>query len=266
MATLDDLLKGGLEDLLRQDPRALEDSLYTSSAEDINRRSGDTARTINENTFGRGLGLSTITRDLQADRERLRDDALVKARRDSAFAARSAVLQALATAAGQQSADANRRQQANQFNTTQNFNERQGNRQESIANRNLVAQGIGGLGGAALTVGGLVGGRKGGFLDRMLNGGGKSAPDGGGENRLAPGGQSPDVAASFAGDYPSPGEIAPTGDLSIPDFNLGDVGGSFNFDAPDFSGSGGFDPGGFDLFGAGGDSTLDMLLRGGFNL
>src|SRR5437899_10545413 len=75
-----------------QQRQAYEDALVNRIRPDIERTAGVEARRVNENAFGRGLGLSTINAQVQAENQRVRDEALAKARIDAQTAARSAQL------------------------------------------------------------------------------------------------------------------------------------------------------------------------------
>ena len=81
----------GLQGLLTQDPTArrqtIEDALFSRAQETINRQATDLGRDIEEGTFARGVGKSTITRDMldRLNREQL--DATARARRESFLSA-----------------------------------------------------------------------------------------------------------------------------------------------------------------------------------
>lgn len=250
MANLNALTGTALEQLLAGGPKGLEDQLYGSAEQDIQRQ----GQGMLEQLFGRGMGQSS---EMGAVARQVAE-ALAKARTDSAVASRQATLAALAQAAGVQ----NRQQQESQYERTLGFNKDQADRQESIANKQLLAQGIGGLGGSALTLGGLLYGKE---LKSGLKGllGGDSSDLGG-----VPGGSyiSQDVPGGGAPMLDGITQPEIGGDFSIPDFSL-NAGQSFDMpdlgalDTGDFSL--GFDPS-FDLdFGSGLDtSTLDLLTKG----
>lgn len=153
-ATLNQKVLGGLDRLVADDPKVYADQLYENALDAIERQSGDRAREINENVFSRGLGLSTIARDMQASREREVLDAKTRARRESDIASRQAQLSALGQAAGAASSDLNRQQSSAQFGANQQMQKKQLNQQSSIANMNALTQGVGGLGMAGLYMGG----------------------------------------------------------------------------------------------------------------
>jgi hypothetical protein len=245
MPTIDEMVRSALEQLLGGGPEALEEQIYQRGVADIDR--GYQQRL--ENAFGRGFGLSTV----QGANEQARAEALLKLRTDAALASRQATLSALGTAAGQQ----NRQQQESQFSRNQDMQRRQMDRQQDIADNQMLAQGIGGLGGAALQVGGLVYGPEiKGALRRLVGGGDP------GQSRYT-GQLGGDLGATSAALSP---DILDTMDFSIPDFTMPDVGGSFDLDlsVPDFA----LDPGNFDLGGGMdfafdfGDSAFDRMLRG----
>lgn len=248
MANLNALTGNALEQLLAGGPKGLEDQLYGSAEQDIQRQ----GQGMLEQLFGRGMGQSsemgTVARQVA--------EALAKARTDSAVASRQATLAALAQAAGAQ----NRAQQESQYERTLGFNKDRADQQESTANKQLLALGIGGLGGSALKLGGQMFGNeiKGG-LKRLFG-----ADDGSGLGSLGGDYISQD-ASSLA---PAAGIAQPDigGDFSIPDFSL-NAGQSFDMpdmgalDVGDYSLD--FDPS-FDLGFTGGldSSTLDLLTKG----
>jgi hypothetical protein len=259
MATLDSLIERILSGMVSENPRGLENRLYKSSAADIDDRSADTARQINESTFGRGLGLSSVTADLQADREQIRQEALVKARRDAAMASRSAILAALSQAAGLQG----QRQQQGQFDENMRFRQKELDERGSAQNKALLAQGIGGLGGAALQTGGLMYGPEiKGALNRLMGRGPGGSPSASVSGQLGSASALPPTLDGLA-DFGSASFSSPTA------FEDAGYGGSFDPGAFDTSG---FDLGGLDASGLGGwdfgmdfefPSTLDLLSSGG---
>ena len=127
MASLEDLVSGGLSNIIQQGGLPLEEALYQRQAQ-----------AEREATFGRGLGISSVTRD-----------ALAKARMDAAMAAQNAQLAALGQAAGVTQQNANRAQQASQFDRTMK-------QQKSLANQQMLASGLAGGVGAAANLGGLI--------------------------------------------------------------------------------------------------------------
>lgn len=81
----------GLEELLagggaKRRPE-IEEELYNRQAEDINRASDRTRSMEREGTFGRGVGVSSITNDRLADVDRERNDSLGRARREAILGA-----------------------------------------------------------------------------------------------------------------------------------------------------------------------------------
>lgn len=234
MATLDDLIRENLQGLLKDGPQGYEDRLFNSARDDIGRQQQGLLETL----FGRGMGRSTMGGDVA----RQVAQALAKARVDASTASRQATLAALAQAAGQK----NSAQQESQYQRTLDFNKKNAADQNATANRGLVAQGVAGLGGGALTLGGLLYGKdiKSG-LANLFKGGG--TPD----NSLSNGpegiysgpnsGVGPDAYVQEAG--------MPTFDTSIPDLNIPGVdlgAGPDTMDPSNFSF--GFDPSmGFDL-------------------
>lgn len=225
MATLDDLIRENLQGLLKDGPQGYEDRLFNSAKEDIGRQQQGLLETL----FGRGMGQSTMGGDVA----RQVAQALAKARVDASTASRQATLAALAQASGQQ----NRTQQESQYQRTLDFNKKNAADQNATANRGLVAQGVAGLGGGALTLGGLLYGKdiKSG-LANLFKGGGtpdtslQNGPEGtysGPNFGVGPDAVlSPDVAAGA------------NFDTSIPDLNL---------DIPQYDLSNAMDPSNFNL-------------------
>ena len=167
---------GGLQGLIGTSPapsrQGIEEALFGRTKEAIERQAGDVGRDIKEGTFGRGVGLSTITGDLldRLNRERL--DAIERARREAFLGAGAeqraesqARLAPINTAFGAGFTQTGREQQARQFGLQQGFQnllnrlerEQRGTLQresfrsaEDIASNQLLAGGIvGGLGGLA---------------------------------------------------------------------------------------------------------------------
>lgn len=225
MPELRQSLNSGLAALLGHgNPQATEDALYGRMAGDIDRESADAARSINENTFGRGLGLSTISRDMQADRERLRGDALGKARTDAFLASQQATLAALAQAAGVDARRQQMQQQDQQFRASLNSRDDAMSAQRSIANNQMLAQGGGLLGGA-------LAGLAGKTFAPEIRGGLRSLfglNDPKGAAPTAPAVDAPAASVDIGSDYTIPSldiasPSAPSFDLSMPDFSLGDT-------------------------------------------
>lgn len=142
MADLNGVVNQNLLSLLEQDP-ALQQRLFGVAKTAIEDQAGNQARQINENAFGRGLGLSSVNAQAQALNQAERDKAIAKAGIDSETAARQAILSALGAAAGQQQMQ----QQAHMQN-------KQMRSQENIAQNNLIGSGLGAVGGAGLYLGG----------------------------------------------------------------------------------------------------------------
>jgi hypothetical protein len=229
MPTLEDLVTQGYSGgPLTEEARAqLEEQLLAGQRGEIERVHGDRAREINEGTFGRGLGLSTVTRDLQSERERIRQETLIKAAREAAIAARQAQAAALGQAASFVSAQGGRQlqqqglqQQAGQF--------KKGLQQQQQTGREqMIGGGLAGLAGAGLKTAGMIYGPE--FKDWMKGKGGGAGtqvlgpPSPGPSPLEAQGPESPYIEPSpgggeFAGypnfDYGDTGEYAPTSDLS----------------------------------------------------
>jgi len=134
---------GGFRSLLAADPaaarKAVEDAMYASQAEGINRQADQLGRGLEENAFSRGVGLSSIALDRSRDLDRERLDALGRASREAFIGAgnesradQAARLSALGTAfnagtSGLQGeanvglTNAGRDMQANQFGANMGF-------------------------------------------------------------------------------------------------------------------------------------------------
>jgi len=216
MADLNDLLTQGLSGIISSGGLPTADALYQQQAQ-----------ADRENTFGRGLGISTVTRD-----------ALAKARVDATLAAQNAQLAALGQAAGIQQGAANRAQQESQFS-------RQLGQQKSLANQQMLASGLGAGVGA---LGGLAGAAFGPNNRSGLRGAFGMGPlKGDPENRsesMLPMDQRPNVPAAAdtigaAGGPSTPG----LADLGTPDFSTSAPNFDTNFDlgSPSFDLSGLFD-------------------------
>lgn len=251
MPELRQSLNSGLAALLGNgNPQVTEDALYDRMAGDIDRTSADAARSINENTFGRGLGLSTISRDMQADRERLRGDALGKARKDAFLASQQATLAALAQAAGVDARRQQMQQQDQQFRASINSRDDAMGAQRDIANNQMLAQGGGLLGGSLLQLAGKTFAPEIQGLLRNLSGlGGKDSEP----TPTATAATVPGASMDIGTDVAMPSYDLGVSDLDVslpdapamPDFDFGSVGG---LDA-----LAGFDPfGGYDPY-----NTLD---------
>lgn len=165
MATLNDLITSDLQNLLRRSPDQYANDLYGTARTDILTQQ----QNLLENLFGRGMGRSTQLGPILKQV----DEALAKARVDADTAARQATLSAVAQAAGTQQ----RNMAANQFQQTMDFNRQQAARNQAAQNHQMIAQGVGGLGSGALTLGGLVYGPeiKAG-LRRLIGAGAPGAP------------------------------------------------------------------------------------------
>lgn len=121
MPSLEELLNTGLGGIIQGGGLPTEEALYNRQAQ-----------AEREASFGRGLGISSVTRD-----------ALAKARLDAALAAQQAQLAALGQAASVTQGNANRTQQESQFS-------RNLKQQKSIASDQMLMSGIG-AGAGALT-------------------------------------------------------------------------------------------------------------------
>ena len=80
----------GLEELLASPSGRrpeIEEALFSRAAEDINRAADRTRLLEREGTYGRGVGVSSITNDRLADVDRERMDALGRARREAILGA-----------------------------------------------------------------------------------------------------------------------------------------------------------------------------------
>jgi len=214
MASLDDLLNQGLSGIISSGGLPTADALYQQQAQ-----------ADRENTFGRGLGISTVTRD-----------ALAKARVDATLAAQNAQLAALGQAAGIQQGAANRAQQESQFS-------RQLGQQKSLANQQMLASGLGAGVGA---LGGLAGAAFGpeirtglrGFAGlKGLPGDTRGAGAGGGVPGGATPGAAPDMISGAGG--PSLPDLGSIPNLTTPDFggslNMPDLSSGFSLGGPSTS-------------------------------
>jgi hypothetical protein len=115
-----------------------------------------------ENTFGRGLGISSVTRD-----------ALAKARVDATLAAQQAQLAALGQAAGVAQQELNRGQAGAQFQAQLGLQKKALGQQRDLANQQLLAGGLGlGVGGLAQVAGKTFGPEITGGLRRLFGVGG----------------------------------------------------------------------------------------------
>lgn len=226
MATLDDLIRENLQGLLKDGPQGYEDRLYNSAATDINRQQQGLLETL----FGRGMGQSTMGGDVA----RQVAQALAKARVDASTASRQATLAALAQAAGQK----NSAQQESQYARTLDFQKKNAADQNATANRGLVAQGVAGLGGGALTLGGLLYGKdiKSG-LAKLFAGEAPGTPASA-SNLVGTGGVGNPSSGVGPDAILSPDVAAGAFDTSIPDMTLG---------VPQFDLSNAMDPSNFNL-------------------
>lgn len=237
MASLEELVNAALAQGAQMNPQTLADQIYAGQEQDVNRQAGNAAQQVNENTFGRGLGLSSISGYLQGQNELARATALAKARQDAMLASTQAQQSALGQAAGQVTNNLNR--QAQEANL-----KRQLAQQRSLAGQQMLASGLGGLVNTAAGVGGLVFGqdiRRG--LRGLAGAGGPTSPQGGRETMLpqnqAPG-AAPALPASATGGGFSlpdltgldtiPSSFAPSFDISTPSFDYTTVGPEPSFD------------------------------------
>jgi hypothetical protein len=215
--SLEDLLNQGLGGILEGGGLGNEEALYQRQAQ-----------AERESTFGRGLGISSVTRD-----------ALAKARVDASLAAQQAQLSALGQAAGITQGNANRTQQASQFGQNLDQRNKELGQQESLANKQMLASGIGAGTGALLNVAGMA------FRPQIqdflgVNSRGPISP-GGGREVMAP----PSAVPDLIGDGGGGGGLADlstfsgAGDFSMPDFAA--YSNPADYDFGDF--------GGFDLSG-----------------
>src|SRR3990167_10259923 len=156
--------RASLEDLIRQgytgkiltdaDRDIFARQLMAGQRAEIERVQGDLARQINESTFGRGLGLSTVPRDLHSERERIRQETLVKAEREAQIAARQAQAAALGQAAQYATARQGRAFQQQQFGQqAEQFKQGMG-AQQSMARQQMLGGGLAGVPGAGLKTAG----------------------------------------------------------------------------------------------------------------
>lgn len=215
MATsLDDLLNSGLGGIISSGGLPQEESMYQRQA-----------LSDREALSGRGLGISTVTRD-----------ALAKARVDSAMAAQSAQLAALGQAAGIVQGNANRSQQESQFS-------RNLKQQKDTANTQMLASGLGAGVGALGMLGGAA------FGPEIRGGLRNAAGLGPRRESMLPPDQAPDRPGSAGGpgavntipQFTDPGSGS-GGAPSLSDFQMPTTSfGSGGFPATDFGDFGGLD-------------------------
>lgn len=204
---LNQLVRDALGSTIQTGGLPLEEALYRRQAQ-----------SELESGFGKGLGISTVTRD-----------ALAKARTDAALAAQSAQLSALGQAAGVAQQELNRGQQAGQFQQSLGLQKKALGQQRDIANQNLLATGLGlGLGGLAQVGGRVFGpeitkGLRG--LAGLPSGREPISPLGGRETMLAPGQiPQPETMPSFTA--PAMGDLSGLTGLSqtsLPSVDLGSI-------------------------------------------
>src|SRR3990167_766007 len=246
MPSLEDLVKQGYKGgiLTDADRARLAEQLMGGQRAEIERVQGDLARQINEGTFGRGLGLSTVTRDLQSERERIRQETLVKAERESQIAARQAQAAALGQAAQYATARQGQALQQQQFGQqAEQFKQGMG-AQQSMARQQMLGGGLAGLTGAGLKTAG------------YLHGTGKApwqtptpptpGVQGYGEAAQLGGLAAPSTPAEVAS--MTPGLPALTG-FAEPSMAPFDFGPEPSYDFGGFAPSMSFDPNAFDLSG-----------------
>ena len=256
MPTLEELVTGAYTSptgvLSDVDRAKFEEAMLSLQRGEIERQSGDRARAINEATFGRGLGLSTVTRDLQADRERLRQEALSKAAREAFLGAQQAQQAALGQAAQYVTAQRGQALQGQQLAQQASQFKKSLGQQQGLQTQALLGGGLAGLTGAGLKTAG------------YLHGQGK-AP----WQTQKPGGVTPGTPGALTAAPPADIQslLGPTGAFDIPSpqgglfapptmapFAFG-AEPSFNFGG--FEPSVSFDPSAFDL------SRLDFSGLGG---
>ena len=243
MPTLEELLNSGLGGILQSGGVPLEEDLYQRQAQ-----------AERESSYGRGLGISSVTRD-----------ALAKARMDAAMAAQQAQLAALGQAAGVTQATANR--EASMANSAANRNQQESQfrrtqqQQSGLANQQLLAGGLGAGVGALGQVAGSTFGPEIRTGLRKLGGLGPLRQD-----AVPPGVTPGPVGEIPSGDFQN---FTLGGDTSLG--GLGDLGalgagggGDFSFSPSDYTSSFNpsdysFDAGGLDL------SGLYDLSFGGFD-
>src|SRR5215470_1298182 len=116
MADLYSLSNAGLAPYLAPDYTSnYVNSVVGPALAEIQRKSAINAQQIAENTFGRGIGLSTIAAYLQGQEQLARDTAIGQTQATATQQARDAQLAALGQAAGVTQQEAARAQQASQF-------------------------------------------------------------------------------------------------------------------------------------------------------
>jgi hypothetical protein len=235
MPTLDDLIRSALAEQVQQGGGPTEQALFQRSIGDIENAYKNSAQQISENQFSRGLGLSSVAAQLQAENLKNQSAAIEKARQDAFLGGQQAQLAALGQAAGLSQGDANRAQQAA-------MQRRALAAQEGAANKQLIAGGITGGVGAAANLAGMA------YRPEIQRGlrafaGLGARPDpvapGGGREMMLPPDQRPGLP-SGAGLSPDVTPGPSLGDFSnlsssIPDLSMPDFGSSFTM--PDLSSS-----------------------------
>lgn len=224
--------------------QAMEEALFGNAQQDIERTSGVNAQAALENAFGRGVGqggmggASSITNYGIGNIERARSDALVKARNDAAVASRNAQLAALGSAAGTAQNALTQQTQSGQNTEALKLQRRGQDMAQSSARNQMIGQGVGGLGGAAATVGGLVYGPEiKSALKSLVAGGGGGKTGFAGAN----GPSSPAIEGAPAADAGAPIVPAAGGGGALNLMSGGPDISPVSFSAPSFSGGGGLD-------------------------
>lgn len=169
-----------------------------------------------ENTFARGLGISSVTRD-----------ALAKARVDATLAAQQAQLSALGQAASVAQQELNRGQAGSQFQQSLDLQKKGLSQQSELANRQLMAQGLGlGAGALANVAGRAYKPEIMGALGRLSGNGAAVSPAGGRETMLAqqlvPG--QPTIDTGVGGNISAPdmgASVGGLGSVGLPDLTGG---------------------------------------------
>jgi hypothetical protein len=252
MPSLDQLVQEALAGLVQQGGQPTENAIFGATEQDIQGQAGDQARAAMENTFGRGLGTSTISGNLLGEIEKARADALAKARANAVLGSQSAQLSALGQAASVAQQQLNRGQQASQFQQSLDAAKRGQNIAQSNANKQLLAGGLGmGVGALGNLAGRTFGNEiRGGLRSAAGLNDGPVSPMGGREMML-PQGSAPFQVGSI--DVP---DLASSGAFGFGDFSMPDLAGGGGFDMPSFDAGGDlFSSGLFDL---GGLTDLDM--------
>jgi len=265
----------GLESLANTDERAYADAMYQRTVDPILRQYEEDIQAQRENLNARGLyggaglGLNTYLNDRMKKLEDSRAEALIRARREADLAARSATLAALGQAASAAQTDLSRQAGATNADANRQMQAKALDRQEGIANRQMLVGGLGSLGAAGL-YGGMRSGAFKGLGDSIASGArGLFASNGGGA--ASPGFDAQRLGER--GDYSTSFSASPaTSDFDMEGAAFGSGGADFGLESLGGLDYGGFDSGvtdflpqlseGWDFGGGDALSGLDLLSFG----